>query len=175
VRYGEFDHVVWVTMKKDGPLLANVMLDGILPENLQTPESDEPGVKTNRLATVPVKGRITLDGKPLAGVTVTLLRPLPPLGTRTLRADALTEEDGTFVLSTYTAGDGAPVGSYRVTVARTGRAYYDGDLPKAPAAKDVNVVPPPAVPAKYTATATTPLTAEIREGLNEVLLDLTSK
>ena len=24
VPYGEFDHIVWVTMKKDGPLLANI-------------------------------------------------------------------------------------------------------------------------------------------------------
>ena len=32
VRYGEFDHIVWVTMKKTGPVLANMMLDGIYPE-----------------------------------------------------------------------------------------------------------------------------------------------
>jgi serine/threonine-protein phosphatase CPPED1 len=34
VQHGEFDHVVWVTMSKDGPILANLLLDGILPENL---------------------------------------------------------------------------------------------------------------------------------------------
>jgi 3',5'-cyclic AMP phosphodiesterase CpdA len=33
-RHGEFDHFVWVTMKKDGPVVANVLLDGILPDNL---------------------------------------------------------------------------------------------------------------------------------------------
>ena len=42
--YGEFDHVAWITMKKDKPLIANVMLDGILPSDLRTPESEEKGV-----------------------------------------------------------------------------------------------------------------------------------
>src|SRR5262249_12130128 len=52
VRYGEFDHLVWVTMKKSGPMLANVMLDSILPDDLTVPASDEKGVSTrNRLAT----------------------------------------------------------------------------------------------------------------------------
>ena len=34
VPHGEFDHLVWATMTKDGPVLANLLLDGILPENL---------------------------------------------------------------------------------------------------------------------------------------------
>jgi 3',5'-cyclic AMP phosphodiesterase CpdA len=33
-RHGEFDHFVWVTMKKNAPVVANVLLDGILPDNL---------------------------------------------------------------------------------------------------------------------------------------------
>jgi 3',5'-cyclic AMP phosphodiesterase CpdA len=31
---GEFDHLVWVTMKRDGPVLANLMLEGIFPEDV---------------------------------------------------------------------------------------------------------------------------------------------
>jgi len=34
VPHGEFDHLVWVTMTKNGPVLANLLLDGIVPENL---------------------------------------------------------------------------------------------------------------------------------------------
>ncbi len=37
--YGEFDHVVWVTMTDDGPRIANLMLDGILDENVRTTET----------------------------------------------------------------------------------------------------------------------------------------
>ncbi len=36
--YGEFDHVVWVTMTDEGPILANLFLDGIWDENVATEE-----------------------------------------------------------------------------------------------------------------------------------------
>ncbi|MEO0571235.1 MAG: metallophosphoesterase [Bacteroidota bacterium] len=36
--YGEFDHVVWVTMTQEGPILANLFLDGIWDENIVTGE-----------------------------------------------------------------------------------------------------------------------------------------
>ena len=67
VEYGEFDHVAWVTMKKDGPLIANVMLDGILPADLKMPDSDEKGVVVEEAADAPGDGTVTLDGKPLRG------------------------------------------------------------------------------------------------------------
>ncbi|WP_339614808.1 metallophosphoesterase [uncultured Gilvimarinus sp.] len=35
-RFGEFDHVVWVTMSDDGPIIANLLLDGIWDENVRT-------------------------------------------------------------------------------------------------------------------------------------------
>ncbi len=34
--YGEFDHVVWVTMTEEGPILANLLLDGVWDENVVT-------------------------------------------------------------------------------------------------------------------------------------------
>ena len=34
---GEFDHIVWATMKKDGPLLANIMMEGIFAEDIRQP------------------------------------------------------------------------------------------------------------------------------------------
>lgn len=34
--YGEFDHVVWVTMTNEGPVIANLLLDGIWDENVVT-------------------------------------------------------------------------------------------------------------------------------------------
>ena len=36
--YGEFDHVVWVTMTDEGPILANLFLDGIWDEDVVTEE-----------------------------------------------------------------------------------------------------------------------------------------
>ena len=34
--YGEFDHITWVTMQKNGPTVVNLKLDGILPGNFLT-------------------------------------------------------------------------------------------------------------------------------------------
>ncbi|NLP58314.1 sugar-binding protein [Lutibacter sp. B1] len=36
--YGEFDHVVWVTMTEKGPILTNLLLNGIWDENIVTKE-----------------------------------------------------------------------------------------------------------------------------------------
>lgn len=41
VAYGEFDQVAWVTMTREGPRVANLLLDGILPKDLRTPELAE--------------------------------------------------------------------------------------------------------------------------------------
>ncbi len=37
-RYGEFDHVLWVTITEDGPILANLMLSGIWPDDIRDEE-----------------------------------------------------------------------------------------------------------------------------------------
>ncbi|MEM6710343.1 MAG: metallophosphoesterase [Pseudomonadota bacterium] len=36
--YGEFDHVAWVTMRSDGPTIANLLLDGIQDVDVSNPE-----------------------------------------------------------------------------------------------------------------------------------------
>ena len=41
--YGEFDHLTWVTMKPDGPVLAHLLVDGIYPEDLKRPITQEGG------------------------------------------------------------------------------------------------------------------------------------
>lgn len=161
--YGEFDHLVWITMKPDGPVIANIMMDGILPENLRLPEVNEAGTVVKKQPLHSLKGTLTLEGKPLAGVTVTFAQQEAPKGFRVANADGLTGADGAFVVSTYEKFDGIPAGKYKVTVNKTGRGYYDGEKPaKSP------------VPEKYTKAATTPLIVEIKEGTNEIALELTN-
>ena len=36
--FGEFDHVAWITMRDDGPRIANVLLDGIYGEDVSNPD-----------------------------------------------------------------------------------------------------------------------------------------
>ena len=44
IPYGEFDHVAWLTMEKEGPTVVNILLDGIVPADTVT----EPGIKRFR-------------------------------------------------------------------------------------------------------------------------------
>ncbi len=38
---GEFDHVVWITMTEQGPMMANLQLEGIIEEDIVTAEAKE--------------------------------------------------------------------------------------------------------------------------------------
>jgi 5-hydroxyisourate hydrolase-like protein (transthyretin family) len=162
--FGEFDHVAWVTMKKDEPLIANVLLDGLLPSDLKVPDSDEKGVPVKKVPTHPVGGTVTADGKPADGVTVTFYRLNPDTEKYYPVADGLTDAAGRFKLTTYVKSDGCPAGEYAVTVVRTGKGYYDGEIPE----KSL-------LPEKYAAAATTPLKATVKDGTNEIDLALTTK
>src|SRR5262249_4004521 len=117
VEYGEFDHIVWVTMKKDGPVLANILLDGVLREDLATIPSEEEGVaEYYRRPTYPATVRVLYRGEALSGGYVVFQgiakEPRQP------RADGFIEADGTVRLSTYKANDGVPAGEYAVMVER---------------------------------------------------------
>ena len=68
---------------------------------------------SGRPKAVPTRGVVTLDGEPVAGVTVTF----NPVAGGT-EASGLTIADGSFRLTTYTVDDGALPGDYKITVAR---------------------------------------------------------
>jgi hypothetical protein len=161
VPYGEFDQIAWVTMKKDGPVLANVLLDGIYSEDLRQPITDEKGVPNGeRKAVYPVRGTVVLDGCPVPGASVVFYLVGP--GKKLIRAsDGLTEADGSFALSTYGAFDGAPAGEYVVTVS----AY---ELPGGGTSKT------PALPGVYSVSGTSPLKATVDKGETRVTLELNS-
>jgi hypothetical protein len=159
--YGEFDHVVWVTMKKDGPVLANVLLDGVLPDDLRVPESSEEGVKVTKLKIYPVRGVVYYTGSPVAGAYVVLSREVDPKTKRRVRVDAITEADGSFVPSSYEPFDGMPAGKWGATV-ELRRPMYTPEGKRGP-----NLLP-----AKYADVKTSGLEVEVKEGGGEVRLEL---
>lgn len=156
VPYGEFDQIAWVTMKKTSPLIANVLLDGILPEDLKLPDTDEPGTKRKMLATHSAGGRVTLGGAPLVSASVSLHKWNGETEKFENVCDGMTDEDGRFQLTTYAKFDGAPVGEYAITIANRGKA-------KSP------------IPEVFALPATTTLRVPIREGENVMKLDLPSR
>lgn len=162
VDYGEFDHIVWATMKDDGPRLANIMLDGILPENLRVADTGEPGVARRMLPAEPVFGTVMLRGMPIAGANVVFYRLDPNQAGRAQRTgDAKTHEDGSYALSTYGRFDGAPTGEYVVVV--TPSNGFPGE-PAMPTAIEI--------PDKYRNPETSPLRVTVAEGDNAIDLQL---
>jgi len=159
VAWGEFDHVMWVTMKKTGPIFAVLCLDAILPENLRVPETKESGSTPGPRKNVhPVRGTVFLDGAPLAGAYVVLQARA---GGKGGRGDARTEADGSFVLSTYQPGDGAVEGEYAVTV-----------VLRQPFVDAAGRPGPNQLPERYSKVETTPLRVEVKPGVNDLILEM---
>jgi hypothetical protein len=109
----------------------------------------------------PAKGRLTYQGRPTPFAQVTL-HPLDPADKDAPHPTGKVNDDGTFVLTTYTGQDGAPVGEYGVSVqwwlspARKGTR--EGDSPLA-----VN-----RLPARYGRPETSGLKVRIQPGENRL-------
>jgi hypothetical protein len=102
----------------------------------------------------PVSGKVTADGRSLENATVVF----HPVGGS---ADAPKPRgkvgaDGSFALTTHTAGDGAPPGEYRVTV----ELWLAGARPDEP--------PVNRLPEKYAKPESSGLTATVTTGPNEL-------
>jgi predicted phosphodiesterase len=169
LRYGEFDHIAWVTVKKNAdPTIANIMLDGILPENLKKPITDEEGVPIyNRKPVHPVRGKVMIDGVPAANVQLVFWRPDPndKKGQKMVRVtDAFVEPDGSYAMTTYTLNDGMEIGAYKVT-ATLREPFFE---PSGKLGKNT-------LPARYAAYQATELQASVKAGVNVLDFDLTSK
>lgn len=122
---------------------------------------------------VPVHGRVTLDGRPLAGKT---LKFVPAPGTPGLGAGATTNAEGSYTLLSTKPGatrdmPGTPAGAYRVVVvepmfpvdlpvqsAESSEATIAIGLP-APTKKKAQEIPP-----AYTKEDTTPLRVTVPDG-----------
>lgn len=73
---------------------------------------DEPYRKT----TSPVKGKVTVDGQPPgSGIQILCHPDTGPDAEHPTASSTETDADGVFAISTYTSGDGMPVGNYTLT------------------------------------------------------------
>jgi hypothetical protein len=61
--HGEFDHVAWVTMTEAGPLVTNLLLQGIWADNVRTPEIRDLVKRAEAGGVVSVPPVILPDGK----------------------------------------------------------------------------------------------------------------
>ena len=77
------------------------------------------------LTLIKVKGKVTLDGQPLANASLNFV----PASKEGRPASGLTETDGSFALGTQTTGDGAVPGEYKVYVRKSDVTTDDSVAP----------------------------------------------
>lgn len=123
-------------------LLSAIAIGGLLPA-VGCGRSE-----ATRLAVYPVKGQVTLNGKPLSNALV-VLHPKAATPGSTTTPRATTDQNGQFEVSTYDSKDGAPVGEYAVTIQhfpllQKGESFEPGpnSLPKKLSKPDTTDLPP---------------------------------
>jgi len=102
----------------------------------------------------PARGKVLFEGKPVVGALIQF-HPVDNSSPNAPRPRARSGTDGTFEVSTYAAGDGAPAGRYLVTVSL--QSGEEDDRPKSAA-----------LPLRYAQTETSDLRIGIRPGTNEL-------
>lgn len=141
----------------------------------------------SNLATLPVTGTVTLDGKPVPGAAVAF----SPNDAKGRAASGMTDVDGKFKLTTMVAGDGALAGSYKVAITKTiagssgpkedprnsGKKMTPEETKAMmeSVAKGNNAAEGKSeVPDKYTKAETSGLTAEVKSGENNFPFEMKS-
>lgn len=128
--------------------------------------------RSGQVKVYPVKGRITLEGKPMVGGGAISLIPLVDQKGKT--AAGIVQPDGTYVLGTYAEADGSMAGEFRVVIfqetVKEGQAAPDGSAPTAAAATTVAAAD--RISLVYANDQQSPLTAKIEAKANEINFDL---
>ena len=118
------------------------------------------GCGEQRVEVYPVKGNLYFQGEPPIGAQIVLHPTTPaesPLAAEVTPTGTVAE-DGSFSITTYDPGDGAPVGDYIVTVQWFKLVNDDGGTGRGP-----NVLP-----SKYASPRTSPLRLTVPEGGTEI-------
>lgn len=119
------------------------------------------GTRGGRVPTHPARGQLFFDGKPIPHAIV-VLHPVEESKPDVPRPRATVGPDGSFVVETYDAGDGAPAGEYLVTV----EWWLSPASAKVPGSYELP--PTNRLPARFSKAATSGLRIRIQEGDNAI-------
>lgn len=132
-----------------------------------------------RLPTAPVSGKILFEGKPLQSAEIWLVPSSEEVKNAaiTIRPYARTKDDGTFIMTSYLVDDGAPLGNYAVMVLPAlPMAGTEEELATdTPAEGNPQAKLSTPFPRKYADPTTSGLTFTVKEGPNELNLELKSR
>jgi hypothetical protein len=115
--------------------------------------------------TAPVRGTVTVDGKPISGFKNAAVAFTPSAG-RAAKS-VISSKDGSFELSTYKSGDGARLGQHSVAVSAT---VDDRTAQSEERYAGVRFV----IPEKFSKGDTSGLTYEVKPGDNSIKIELRS-
>ena len=152
-------------MKGDAPIISNVVLNGVLNHDLSPFESAETGKmkEIEQSSLTPVRGVVTLDGKPATGLQVIfteiVAKPVPdPKNPGKFlagyRGNARIEADGSYTVYANRGARGVKPGRYAVTFAPATSLVID---PKKATAENP-------VPEQYRTLSKTPFKVDVLKG-----------
>ncbi len=120
--------------------------------------SGETALLPGRSPTIPVHGKITLNGAPIEGATVMFFSEK-----LAITSYGKTDATGNYQLTTYEPGDGAPVGHYQVSVKKSQQTIVEpSDHPAIPPKSQTSQLLPP----QYSDYDSSQLKAVVAEGGN---------
>lgn len=130
--------------------------------------------KSDQFSTVPVKGTVEFDGKPMVGGGSIAFMPLANQEGK--MAGGEIKEDGSFVMSTYQQGDGSIPGEFRVVITQTTVQEPDFATDGSESSVGevvVTVSDAERIPAIYSDQFNSPLTAKVdSSGTTDLTLNL---
>ncbi len=115
------------------------------------------GCAEKRVNVFPVSGKVTYKGKPAAGAIV-VLHPVNAVGFEGVAPIGTVGDDGSFTLTVYDPGDGAPEGDYVATIQWRKMVVGKGGAGAGP-----NVLPK-----QYSSAATSPVKVSVSGGPTEI-------
>jgi hypothetical protein len=129
-------------------------------------------VDANRPKVAPVSGKVSQKGKPLTAGDIVFI---PAGGTNGSGGHIATGQigpDGTYRLTTFNTGDGAVLGTHKVTVVVRSAADMR-KMNELGGGKIAYKLPPSVLPPKYSSVESTPLKYTVEDKANEINIDLT--
>jgi len=129
------------------------------------------GPASGRLKTATVTGRVTFKGEPLSLGEIKFL-PDGATGEGVRVAYSTLDENGRYSLTTYGNGDGAILGSHRVTIVSREEVTPGMGKRMTPQGMAPAQQPKSFIPERYAKPETSGLTAEVKSGSNEINFDL---
>jgi hypothetical protein len=118
-----------------------------------------------------VHGKVTYKGQPVTSGHITFTPILGKGGETGQTATGEINSDGTYVMTTFNTGDGAILGQHTATVVV--RDKMNEDLTKPDATGRIRYeLAKPVTPPKYASVETSPLKYTVKEGTNEIDIEL---